>query len=105
MQCCLLKDVLNPRYHKAMLQVAPVRKALKIRTAFNVLGPLVNPAHAQHALVGVYSTSISRLMADALLRLGVQKALVVHSQGLDELTPMGPADVLEVTPAGVTSYW
>ncbi|KAK9803191.1 hypothetical protein WJX73_000329 [Symbiochloris irregularis] len=93
-----------PRYHKAMLQVAPVRRALKIRTAFNVLGPLVNPAHVQHALVGVYSTSISRLMADALLQLGVQKALVVHSQGLDELTPMGPADVLEVTPQGVTSY-
>ena len=87
-----------------MKSVSPVRRALKVRTAFNLLGPLLNPAHAQYALVGVYSPSIAPLMAATLLRLGVQKALVVHSMGLDELTPMGPAEVLEVTPIGTASY-
>ncbi|GLI68759.1 hypothetical protein VaNZ11_013250, partial [Volvox africanus] len=85
------------RYHPAMRAVRPVRSALKVRTALNMLGPLLNPAHAAYGLVGVYDTSISELMAGSLLRMGVRKALVVHSMGLDELTPMGPADVVEVT--------
>lgn len=93
-----------PRYHPAMKAVVPVRKALRVRTAFNLLGPMLNPADAQYGLVGVYSTSVSHLMADALQRLGVKKALVVHSMGLDELTPMGPADVVEVTQSGKRSY-
>ncbi|KAG2498022.1 hypothetical protein HYH03_004280 [Edaphochlamys debaryana] len=86
-----------PRYHPAMAAVRPVRSALKVRTALNMLGPLLNPANASYGLVGVYDTSISELMAGSLLRMGVRKALVVHSMGLDELTPMGPADVVEVT--------
>jgi len=89
-----------PRYHPAMKAVRPVRSALKVRTALNMLGPLLNPAHAEYGLVGTYSTDISELMAGSLLRLGVKKALVVHSAGLDELTPMAPADVVEVE-AGV----
>lgn len=93
-----------PRYHPAMKAVVPVRKALRVRTAFNLLGPMLNPADAQYGLVGVYSTSVRHLMADALQRLGVKKALVVHSMGLDELTPMGPADVVEVTQTGKRSY-
>lgn len=86
-----------PTFHPAMKAVVPVRKALRVRTAFNLLGPMLNPADAAYGLIGVYSPSISHLMADALQRLGVKKALVVHSMGLDELTPMGPADVVEVT--------
>ncbi|KAI7841008.1 hypothetical protein COHA_005236 [Chlorella ohadii] len=93
-----------PAYHPAMKAVVPVRKALKVRTAFNLLGPMLNPADAHYGLVGVYSTSVSHLMADALQRLGVKKALVVHSMGLDELTPMGHADVVEVTQQGKRSY-
>jgi anthranilate phosphoribosyltransferase len=85
-----------PVYSPAMARVRPVRSALGVRTAFNILGPLLNPARAQRALVGVYDPSASELMAGALARLGVKKALVVHSMGLDELTPMGPADVVEI---------
>lgn len=86
-----------PRYHPAMKRIRPIRSALKIRTIFNILGPMLNPASAAYGLVGVYSPAISQLMGESLLRLGMQKALVVHSMGLDELTPMGPADVVEVT--------
>ncbi len=86
-----------PNFHPAMKAISPVRKALKVRTAFNMLGPMLNPADAAYGLIGVYSTSISNLMADALQELGVKKALVVHSMGLDELTPMGPADVVEIS--------
>ena len=69
---------------------------MQVRTAFNILGPMLNPAGAKYALVGVYDPAISPLMAAALQRLGLAKALVVHSQGLDELTPMGDADIVEV---------
>lgn len=93
-----------PRYHPAMAKVSPVRKALKVRTAFNMLGPMLNPAHSKYALVGVYSTGVQQLMADSLMKLGMKKALVVHSMGLDELTPAGPADVVEVTPSGTRKY-
>lgn len=84
-----------PTFHPAMAAVAPVRRALKVRTAFNLLGPLLNPARAQFALVGVYSPAIAPLMAAALGRLGVERALVVHSAGMDELTPLAPALVIE----------
>lgn len=93
-----------PRYHPAMRAVVPVRRALRIRTVFNVLGPLLNPARASYALVGVYSPRISHLMADALERLGTKRALVVHSMGLDELTPLGPASIVEVSAGGKREY-
>jgi anthranilate phosphoribosyltransferase len=86
-----------PVFHPAVAAVGPIRKALKVRTAFNILGPLLNPARAQFALVGVYSPSIAPLMASALGALGVERALVVHSAGLDELTPMAPAIVIEAS--------
>jgi anthranilate phosphoribosyltransferase len=89
-----------PRYSPAMARVRPVRSALGVRTAFNILGPLLNPARAGRALVGVYAPEASELMAGALARMGVRKALVVHSMGLDELTPLGPADVVEVVAQG-----
>lgn len=94
-----------PTFHPAMKVVRPVRKALGVRTAFNMLGPLLNPAGATSALIGVYSTDISRLMADAAMLMGIKKTLVVHSMGLDELTPMGPASIVEASVgSGVCSY-
>ena len=92
------------RYHPAMAAVVPVRRALRVRTAFNILGPLLNPAGAAYGLIGGYSTEIAPLMASTLQRLGCKRALVVHSHGLDELTPLGDAEVLEVTPQGTRAY-
>ena len=84
--------------------MVPVRKALKVRTAFNILGPMLNPADAEYALVGVYTPALQKLMADSLQNLGVKKALIVHSMGLDELTPLGHAGVYEVGPGGTKQY-
>lgn len=87
-----------------MKAVAAVRKALKVRTAFNILGPLLNPASTKYSLIGVYSPALSPLLGATLQKLGIEKALIVHSQGLDELTPMGDAHVVEVTPSSTRSY-
>lgn len=74
------------RYHPAMKNVAPVRRELGIRTMFNVLGPLTNPARATHQVVGVAEESHVRLMGEALRALGVRAGAVVHaSSGLDEI--------------------
>jgi len=97
-----------PRFHPAMKAVAPVRKALKVRTAFNLLGPMLNPAGSKYALVGVYKPELQMLMAESLMKLGMKKALVVCSTvgdlSLDEMTPCGPTEVVEVTPAGTRRY-
>ncbi len=74
-----------PEFHPAMANVAPVRRALGIRTLFNLLGPLANPALAERQLLGVYEPSMTKVMAEALLELGTESALVVHCEGLDEI--------------------
>ncbi|HSF15860.1 MAG TPA: anthranilate phosphoribosyltransferase [Vicinamibacteria bacterium] len=74
-----------PVFHPAMANVAPVRKALGIRTLFNLLGPLANPALAQRQLLGVYDPAMTRVMAEALMELGTESALVIHCEGLDEI--------------------
>jgi anthranilate phosphoribosyltransferase len=75
-----------PRYHPAMKHVAPVRRELGVRTVFNVLGPLTNPARATHQVVGVAHEEHLELMADALRALGVRAGAVVHaSDGIDEV--------------------
>ena len=68
-----------------MANVAPVRKALGVRTLFNLLGPLANPALAERQLMGVYDPSMTKVMAEALLLLGTEGALVIHCDGLDEI--------------------
>ncbi|CAE7244846.1 hypothetical protein FNF29_06461 [Cafeteria roenbergensis] len=86
-----------PNFHPAMRHVAPVRRALGVRTIFNVLGPLLNPANARRLVLGVWSPKLLQPYADALLSLGsVEHALVVHCCGLDELAPIGVADAIEI---------
>jgi anthranilate phosphoribosyltransferase len=84
-------------YHIAMKYVAPVRKELGIRTIFNILGPLVNPAGAKMELLGVYEEELVEPMAQVLHNLGVKSALVVYGQdGLDEISLSAPTTVCEV---------
>ncbi|MDR2613088.1 MAG: anthranilate phosphoribosyltransferase [Deltaproteobacteria bacterium] len=83
-----------PHYHPAFRHVMPVRRELGVRTLFNILGPLVNPARPTHRLIGVYEPGLLDLMAGALARLGGTVSAVVHGAGgYDELTPIGPAQV------------
>lgn len=79
-----------PAFHPAMRHAAPVRKALGVRTVFNLLGPLANPAAATHQVLGVHDPALLRPMADALARLGVRGGYVVHGEpGYDEAMPTG----------------
>jgi anthranilate phosphoribosyltransferase len=89
-------------HHPAMKHAAPVRRELGTRTVFNVLGPLTNPARARAQVVGVYSPSLVRPVAEALAQLGARRAFVVHGAGgIDELSPVGPSRVSEVVDGGV----
>lgn len=84
-----------PRFHPTFRNVMPIRRELGVRTLFNLLGPLLNPARPSHMLLGVARTELLPLMARTLLLTGVRRAAVVHGAGgYDELTPLGPARVL-----------
>jgi anthranilate phosphoribosyltransferase len=86
-----------PKFHPAMRYAGPVRRDIGIRTAFNVLGPLTNPAHARHQVLGVASAALAEKLARALSRLGTVHALVVHGDGgTDELTLSGENLLFEV---------
>src|SRR3989454_11164151 len=86
-----------PRYHPAMRHAAPVRREIGIRTVFNVLGPLANPAGVRRMLLGVPSPALGDKIAHVLCELGTDHALVVHGEdGLDEISPSGPTRTWEV---------
>ncbi len=93
-----------PMLHPAMAQVMPVRKELGVRTLFNVLGPLTNPAGAKRQLIGVFSPDLVEPIARVLRELGSEHALVVHGDGLDEMTTTGPTAVAEVRDGEVRTY-
>ena len=85
-----------PIYHSAMKHAAVPRKEIGIRTVFNILGPLANPASASSLLVGTYDPSLVRIMAEVLNELGIRRAMVVHGDGMDEITTMGPTQIAEL---------
>jgi len=94
-----------PAMHSAMKYVQPARRELRLRTVFNLLGPLTNPAHASAQVVGVYSVDLVEKLAEALSMLGLRRALVVHgADGLDEITITGPTRIAEVRDGAVRSY-
>ncbi len=91
-----------PHYHPAMKAVMPIRQALGVRTVFNILGPLSNPAEPEFHLIGAYDVDIAELMAETMAGMPLQRAYVVHgASGWDEATPIGPFTVFDVTPGRV----
>lgn len=92
-------------YHKSMKNVANVRKQLGFRTIFNILGPLLNPAHPAFQLLGVYDETLLEPLANVLLNLGVENAMVVHGHdGLDEISTTGETSVIELHDKQLSQY-
>ncbi len=93
------------KYHIAMRFVGPVRKKIGIRTVFNILGPLSNPGHANHMVLGVFSIEYVEKIAKALVKLGVSDALVVYGKdGLDEISACGETAVAEIRNGDIKFY-
>lgn len=92
-----------PSHHPAMRHVGRARRELGVRTVFNQLGPLANPAGATRQLIGVYDLLLLRPLAEALLLLGVERAMVVHGEdGTDEISPVAPTRVMEIRDGKLT---
>jgi anthranilate phosphoribosyltransferase len=102
LEACGFAFLFAPFFHPAMKAIAPVRGALKVRTLFNILGPLSNPAAPPFHVIGAFDLPRARLMADTLAGLPIQRAFVVHGDpGWDEATPVGPFTLFDVCPGGV----
>jgi anthranilate phosphoribosyltransferase len=94
-----------PLLHKAMKFVMLARREIRIRTVFNILGPLTNPARASAQVIGVYDGALAEVMAQVLKELGTTRAFVVHGQdGLDELSTTGPSHVAELRDGEIRCY-
>ena len=95
-----------PLHHQAMKNVMEVRQKLGMRTVFNILGPLTNPANATHQLIGVYNADLTELIAKVLRILGVKKALVVHGEpGVDEVSVCGKTKVSQLSDGEIRTYF
>ena len=94
-----------PNYHKAMKYAGPARKELGVRSIFNMLGPLTNPAGADRQVLGVYKAELTEMFAHALKLLGARKVFVVHGHdGLDEISVCGPTRISELSGGQVKTY-
>ena len=94
-----------PNYHPAMKHVAPVRKELKLRTIFNLLGPLTNPASAKNQVVGVYGKELTIVFAEVLKKLGSHHVLSVHGDdGMDEISITGKTYIAELKNGKILEY-
>ncbi len=95
-----------PLHHQAMKNVMEVRQKLGMRTVFNILGPLTNPANATHQLIGVYDASVTEKIAKVLRILGLKKALVVHGEpGVDEVSVCGETRVSQLSNGEIRTYF
>lgn len=106
---CLYKNGMTflfaPKYHSAMKNVAPIRQELGVRTVFNLLGPLINPANIKGQVLGVYDGKLTDTLGEVLLKLNRERALVVHGEdGLDEITITTTTKVTEVKDGTLRTY-
>ncbi len=99
---CGFTFLFAPHYHAATQAVAAARRALGVRTVFNILGPLTNPAQPPLGLIGAFSLPVAELMADSLAGMRIERAFVIHgAEGWDEPTPVGPFTLFDVQPGRV----
>jgi len=97
--------LLAPSHHPQLKAVMPVRKALGVRSILHILGPLLNPAGARRQVMGVYQSRLVPLVANAMILLDIQHAMVVHGDGnLDEIALSGPSEIAELRNGKVTQY-
>ena len=92
------------KYHLGFKHAVPVRQALKARTIFNILGPLINPAKPKHQLLGVYSPELIEVYAKTVAQLGHEHTIIVHGSGLDEVAIHGATEVAEVRNGEIERY-
>ncbi len=92
-----------PKFHPAMRFVQPIRKSLDFRTAFNILGPLANPARVTAQVMGVADAELLPRIAETLNLLGAKRAMVVHGQGMDEISLLGKTQIIELRDGQITS--
>jgi anthranilate phosphoribosyltransferase len=93
-----------PKFHPAMRFVQPIRKSLDFRTAFNILGPLANPAGVRAQVMGVSDAELLDRIAETLKMLGAQRAMVLHGQGMDEISLLGKTRIVELRDGKITSF-
>jgi anthranilate phosphoribosyltransferase len=93
-----------PGFHRSMKNVMDTRREVGIRTFFNILGPMLNPARVRRQLVGVYDPWMTTLVAEVLNELGTERAMVVHGQGMDEVTNLGRTHVVELVDGKMKTY-
>lgn len=86
----------SPNFHPVTSSLRNLRKELNLPTTFNLLGPLLNPAKAQHLILGVLDETLLPIMADVLIKIGNKRSVVVHGMGLDEISCVGPTKVIEI---------
>jgi anthranilate phosphoribosyltransferase len=96
--------MLAPVFHPSMKRVAGVRKEIGLRTVFNILGPLTNPAGAKTQLIGCFDPALCETLASALKLLGTTRAMLVHGEGLDEITTTGTTNITELNKGEITNY-
>lgn len=94
-----------PSFHPSMRHVKDVRKEIGIRTIFNILGPLTNPANSKVQLIGVFDPNLTETLAHVLKNLGLKSALVVHGSGLDEITTTGKTKTSELSNGKIKTYY
>ncbi len=96
--------MLAPVFHPSMKRVAQIRRDLGFRTVFNILGPLTNPANAKAQVIGVFDSSLCEPIANVLQILGTERALVVHGNGMDEISTTGETQIVELDGGNITTY-